>query len=193
MCEPKGPMEKGTTYMVRPCMQPSNKGFKVWRISAGAIQLLVGPAFSFFSEQMYVRSSTRATSEGSEQAKKLPGRLAGLSFLKVPLSTNCWHRRSYSSSEPSHQYTLAGLHKAAISATQAISLGFLTYVGVFRFKPCITGEFMGKAPKFKNRFLQWPSGLPARCRKNDTCKKRPTYPIKGVCAGFEKMGFVPVL
>jgi hypothetical protein len=33
-------------------------------------------------------------------------------------------------------------------------LGFFTYVGVFRFKPCITGEFMRNAPKFKNRFLK---------------------------------------
>ena len=45
-------MENGTTYMVRPFMQPSNSGFRVARISAGAIQLLVGPASSFFSEQM---------------------------------------------------------------------------------------------------------------------------------------------
>ena len=27
---------------------------------------------------------------------------------------------------------------------------------MFRFKPCITGEFMGSAPKFKNRFLKRP-------------------------------------
>ncbi len=45
-------MENGTTYMVRPAMQPSNSGLSVWRISAGSIQLLVGPASSFFSEQM---------------------------------------------------------------------------------------------------------------------------------------------
>ncbi len=45
-------MENGTTYIVRPFMQPSNRGRRVARMSAGAIQLLVGPAFSFFSEQM---------------------------------------------------------------------------------------------------------------------------------------------
>ena len=38
-----------------------------------------------------------------DQARKLPGRLAGLSFLKVPASTSCWQRRSYSSWLPSHQ------------------------------------------------------------------------------------------
>src|SRR5690242_11549771 len=70
MGEPSGPMEKGTTYMVRPFMQPSKRGCSVARISAGATQLLVGPASSFFSEQMKVRSSTRATSLGSELARK---------------------------------------------------------------------------------------------------------------------------
>lgn len=37
-------------------------------ISEGAFQWFVGPASSSFSEQMKVRSSTRATSEGSEAA-----------------------------------------------------------------------------------------------------------------------------
>ena len=36
--------------------------WKISRISAGAFQWLVGPASSSFSEQMKVRSSTRATS-----------------------------------------------------------------------------------------------------------------------------------
>src|SRR3954453_10211999 len=63
--DPSGPMQNGTTYIVRPVMQPSNSGRSVSRISLGAIQLLVGPASSSFSEQMNVRLSTRATSEGS--------------------------------------------------------------------------------------------------------------------------------
>ena len=86
--EPSGPMQNGTTYMVRPAMQPANRPEKVARISAGAIQLLVGPASSSFSEQMNVRSSTRATSEGSERARKLPGRRSGLSGRSVPCSTS---------------------------------------------------------------------------------------------------------
>src|SRR6476469_8006378 len=69
MGEPSGPIENGTTYIVRPFMQPSNSGCSVARISSGAIQLLVGPASSFFVEQMKVRSSTRATSLGSDQAR----------------------------------------------------------------------------------------------------------------------------
>ena len=65
MLLPSGPMQNGTTYIVRPRMQPSKTSANVLRISSGAIQLLVGPASSF-SEQMNVRSSTRATSLGSD-------------------------------------------------------------------------------------------------------------------------------
>lgn len=79
--EPRGPMQKGTTYMVRPRMEPRNEPpsppvprklfsspVKMARISAGSFQWLVGPASSSLAEQMKVRSSTRATSEGSEAA-----------------------------------------------------------------------------------------------------------------------------
>ncbi len=69
--EPRGPMQNGTTYMVRPRMEPRKSPWrpvKISRISAGSIQWLVGPASSGRSEQMKVRSSTRATSVGSEAA-----------------------------------------------------------------------------------------------------------------------------
>jgi hypothetical protein len=66
-------MLNGTTYSVRPCMAPLNRALSPVcsssRISAGAIQLLVGPASSFFSLQMKVRSSTRATSLGLVTAR----------------------------------------------------------------------------------------------------------------------------
>jgi hypothetical protein len=63
---PSGPMQNGTTYMTRPRMHPSKISPNVVRISPGSIQLLVGPASSSRSEQMNVRSSTRATSLGSD-------------------------------------------------------------------------------------------------------------------------------
>lgn len=69
--EPTGPMQNGTTYIVRPRMEPRKTPFspvKISRISAGAFQWFVGPASSSFSEQMKVRSSTRATSLGSDAA-----------------------------------------------------------------------------------------------------------------------------
>jgi hypothetical protein len=52
MREPSGPIENGTTYIVRPRMQPSNMPRRVPRISAGSAQLFVGPASSARCEQM---------------------------------------------------------------------------------------------------------------------------------------------
>ena len=69
LSEPSGPIEKGTTYIVRPRIEPANSSASVSRISSGSRQLLVGPASSSVAEQMNVRSSTRATSPGSEQAR----------------------------------------------------------------------------------------------------------------------------
>ncbi len=62
-------MLNGTTYIVRPRMQPRNNPSRMPRISAGSFQLFVGPAPSSVGEQMNVRSSTRATSEGSVAAQ----------------------------------------------------------------------------------------------------------------------------
>ncbi len=71
MCEifePSGPIENGTTYMVRPFIDPSKSVCNVARISFGSRQLFVGPASISRTEQMNVRSSTRATSPGSDLA-----------------------------------------------------------------------------------------------------------------------------
>ena len=89
--------------MVLPRMQPANKGFNVARISSGAIQLFVGPASSLCCEQIKVRSSTRATSCGSDIAKNEFLRLAGFKRLNEPAATIKSHSRSYSACEPSHQ------------------------------------------------------------------------------------------
>ena len=69
MWEPSGPIENGTTYIVRPFIEPEKRSFRVSRISSGSVQLLFGPASTSRSEQMKVRSSTRATSPGSESAR----------------------------------------------------------------------------------------------------------------------------
>ena len=67
--EPSGPIENGTTYIVRPFMAPVKSSLSFSRISAGSVQWFVGPASSSRSEQMNVRSSTRATSLGSDSAR----------------------------------------------------------------------------------------------------------------------------
>src|SRR6185369_17877867 len=110
-------MQKGTTYIVRPRMEPSNFFLRIAFISTGAIQLFVGPASPFAREQMYVRSSTRATSDGCERARKEFGRFSALSLINVPESTISWHILSYSSCEPSHQWTASGLHSSTASVT----------------------------------------------------------------------------
>lgn len=60
------PITNGITYIVRPFMQPRYRSRMIERISAGSIQLFVGPQSASSSEQMNVRSSTRATSVGSD-------------------------------------------------------------------------------------------------------------------------------
>ena len=54
MGDPSGPIEKGTTYIVRPFMEPLYSWRSVSFISTGSRQLLVGPASISFSEQMKV-------------------------------------------------------------------------------------------------------------------------------------------
>ena len=65
--EPIGPMMNGTTYIVRPRIDPLNRPKSFARISFGSVQLLFGPASISRSEQMNVRDSTRAVSRGSER------------------------------------------------------------------------------------------------------------------------------
>jgi hypothetical protein len=89
--------------MIRPRIDLSNKPVSVRRISPGSRQLFVGPASDSRSEQMKVRSSTRATSPGSDRARYEFGRLASDSRSKVPASTSLCASRSYSSADPSHQ------------------------------------------------------------------------------------------
>ena len=116
--EPSGPMENGITYSVRPRIAPRKRSVSVARISAGSRQLFVGPASAASREQMKVRSSTRATSLGSERARKLSGRLSGERRVNVPAATSSSQSDRYSSSEPSHQCTRAGVASATTSSTQ---------------------------------------------------------------------------
>ncbi len=69
MSEPSGPIENGTTHIARPRIEPRNSAMRVVRISAGSHQLFVAPASRSRSQQMNVRSSTRATSLGFERAR----------------------------------------------------------------------------------------------------------------------------
>lgn len=115
--------------LLRPRMQPANTSRRLARISAGGAQLLVGPASSRVAEQMKVRSSTRATSDGCVRARKLLGRSSGFRRMKVPAWTISSHKRSYSACEPSHQCTWSGWHNAVMSCTSASSAACRVGVG----------------------------------------------------------------
>ena len=128
--EPSGPMLNGITYIVRPRIDPANRSPRIDFISAGSIQLFVGPASWRVRLQMNVRSSTRATSLGSERARKLPGRNSSFNAMNVPASTNSCVNTSDSASEPSHQWTRSGSHKSVISATHDRSSSFWRFSGV---------------------------------------------------------------
>ena len=124
--EPSGPMQNGTTYMVRPRIAPAKISANVARISSGAIQLLVGPASSSCSEQMKVRSSTRATSTGRSGPEAARPQLR-VERRSVPCSTSRLVSWAHSSSDPSHHCTASGLVSSAISPTHAASSGRLVF------------------------------------------------------------------
>ena len=62
------PMRYGTTYIVRPFIDPSKIPASLRYASAGSIQLFAGPASAFVGVQTNVSSSVRATSFGFERA-----------------------------------------------------------------------------------------------------------------------------
>src|SRR5258705_12223261 len=117
----------GTTYIVRPAIDPVNNPRSFCCIFAGSSQLLVGPASSFVREQMNVRSSTRATSAGFERTRMLLGRFCSSSGTAVPDRIMSRSIDWYSSGEPSHQCARSGLHNWAASSThRARCLGFFS-------------------------------------------------------------------
>jgi len=93
-------------------------------MAKGLRQLLVGPASASRSEQMKVRSSTRATSAGSLRARKLLGRHSGFRRMRVPCCTIIFVSSSHSRVEPSHHTMLSGLVSRAMSRTQSFTSEF---------------------------------------------------------------------
>ena len=62
--EPSGPMLNGTTYSVRPRIEPANLSCRTLRISSGSRQLFVGPASSSDS-----RADERAVLDARDVAR----------------------------------------------------------------------------------------------------------------------------
>ncbi len=146
-----GPMQNGTTYIVRPVMHRRYSAVMVRFISAGSIQLLVGPASASSSEQMKVRSSTRATSEGSVRAQKELGLTAGFSATSVPASTSSAVSRCHSAGDPSHHTTRSGVVSSATSRTQASRREWK--VGALSSPWTIAGALMGISSVYRDRSM----------------------------------------
>ena len=104
-------MQNGTTYIVRPAMQPAYSPVMIAFMATGSIQLFVAPASFGSTEQMKVRSSTRATSVGSDAAWKELG--FAVSRVKVPAATRSSVSRVHSASDPSVNTTRSGRVSAA--------------------------------------------------------------------------------
>src|SRR5688572_12387375 len=103
--------------MVRPFMDCEKRGQTREFASSGLIQLLVGPASSFLSEQMKVSCSVRATSLGCDRCKKLCGFLDPFSSMNVPSATIFASSFRISSLDPSHTTMLSGVVTSAIDLT----------------------------------------------------------------------------
>ena len=73
-------MLNGTTYIVRPRMQPANSPRSLPRISAGSIQLLVGPASVFA-----LRADVRAVLDPGDVGRIGRGPVAARPLLGVEL------------------------------------------------------------------------------------------------------------
>src|SRR5450631_3253331 len=111
------------TYIVRPFIEPRYRLDMRARISAGSIQWFVGPASACSREQMKVRSSTRATSLGSEAHQKLSSFFA--SRVNVPDATRASVMRVFSAADPFTQWTALGVVSSAISETHAASCAWV--------------------------------------------------------------------
>src|SRR6266566_5808377 len=114
-------MQYGMTYIVRPRMEPVNRPVMVAFMASGATQLFVGPASRSSTEQMNVRSSTLATSEGSEAHQNELGFFLWSSRRKVPASISRSVMRRHSSWDPSHHRTRSGRVSSATSRIHANS------------------------------------------------------------------------
>ena len=133
--------------MVRPFMAPVNSSVSVGaHLGRGRASCWWGRRRPRSSEQMKVRSSTRATSAGSERAQVAVRALGlGRAGERARRRPARWHSRSYSSAEPSHQWIASGCSMAAHSSTQSLSR-WLLVVAVMSALPRGVGCGHGLAP-----------------------------------------------
>ena len=122
MGEPSGPMLKGTTYIVRPRMEPSKRPSSVSRISLGSHPVVggAGVVLRRRADEGAVLDARHVRGIGPREVRigaQLLVRACGTCRRRRARA----HRRSYSASEPSHQW-MRGWVSSATSSTHASSL-----------------------------------------------------------------------
>src|SRR5262249_17370080 len=117
-----GPIRYGMTYMVRPRMAPCRMAPAAALASAGAIQLLGGPASSRSGVQMKGSCSVRATSIGGLRWREELGYRREFSGNSDPSRSIPSMSPLYSSFEPSHHTTREGRVTSAACSTHFSAL-----------------------------------------------------------------------
>ena len=143
--EPSGPIENGHDVHRAALHRAAEELRRARRASRpGRASCSSGRRRPRFSEQMNVRSSTRATSPGSTA----PGSCSDAcrrSAAERPRLHQDRQSRSYSSAEPSHQWTPSGWVREATSSTQLSSS--LWFVGTaVALTSGFTSEWVSERP-----------------------------------------------
>ena len=129
--EPSGPIENGTTYIVRPSIEPRKQ------LAQQLAHLLrVAPVVRRAGVLLALRADERAVLDAGDVAG-IRQRQVGVRALGVgqPLEgagvdQRLARARSYSSADPSHQWIASGCVRDATSSTQARSFAWLVWAGV---------------------------------------------------------------
>ena len=123
-CEPSGPMLKGTTYIVRPRIAAGEEPVQLRAHLGGVHPVVRGPgvglALGADEGAVLDPGDVARVGRGPVRARPLGVRS---SSVNVPASTSCLQSSSYSSSEPSNQWTPSGWQSATMSSTQSSRRG----------------------------------------------------------------------
>ena len=134
--EATGPMTYGTTYIVRPRIAPANSAPSFCLASAGAIQLLFGPASSLpgradEGQVLGARDVVRVAAMQVAVRIVLRDSARSASRCRASASMSRW----FSASEPSHQEIRSGRVTAATSSTHR-STGFAICCPLVPYRGC---------------------------------------------------------
>ena len=137
--EPSGPIENGTTYIVRPAHAAVEQA--VERLAhLGGVAPVVGRAgvlLALGADEGAVLDPGHVARDPSAR-----GSSSGAWRRRAARTSRCRRarrqRRSYSSAEPSHQWIASGLVSSAIRSTQAVSAACL--VGASAAMLSVTGQ-----------------------------------------------------